>query len=100
MKTLLAATASALILSTSLAHAQRPNTTVMTCNQAVNLVNSQGAIVLSTGRFTYDRFVSGFGFCFQGQYLKRAYVPTLDNQRCRIGYICTDNRFHLGGSMR
>ena len=100
MKTLFAATASALILSTSLAHAQRPNTTAMTCSQAVNLVNSHGAIVLSTGRFTYDRYVAGYGFCSSGQYLKRAYVPTLDTRRCRIGYICVNDRFHLGGDMR
>ena len=100
MKNLIAATTTALILSTSLAHAQRPNTTAMTCSQAVNLVNTHGAIVLSTGRFTYDRYVGRHGFCMPGQYMKRAFVPTLDTQRCRIGYICVNDRFHLGGSMR
>jgi hypothetical protein len=37
----------------------RQSTLSMTCNQAIALVATSGAIVLSTGRHTFDRFVAG-----------------------------------------
>ncbi|MDQ3557581.1 MAG: hypothetical protein M3453_00020, partial [Pseudomonadota bacterium] len=46
------------------------------------------AIVLSTGRHTYDRFVSGAGFCPLDDYAERAFAPTTDDRSCRLGYVC------------
>ncbi len=75
-------------LSTSFA-AARPDTTRMTCNQVRNMVYSRGGIVLSTGRNTYDRFVSSRRFCPPGDYIERAHVRTRDRRSCPIGYTCT-----------
>ena len=51
--------ASTLGVSLSQANAQaRPSTLGMSCGQAQYLVRSSGAIVLSTGGQTYDRFVA------------------------------------------
>ena len=76
----------------------RPNTLNMTCQQARDLVRSQGGIVLSTGRYTYDRYVVSRAYCPPGDYTKRASVPTRDRKSCSIGYTCTaDNPWPIFG---
>ena len=66
----------------------RPNTTKMSCKAAAALVASYGAIVLSTGPTTYDRYVSDGGYCNPDEITKPAFVPTADNPQCFIGYYC------------
>ena len=68
--------------------AQRPSTLAMTCDQAARLVASQGAIVLSTGRHTFDRFVASPGYCMLGEYAYDAWAPTRNTPQCRLGYTC------------
>ncbi len=87
LRTAIAATALSLLM-VQIVEA-RINTNSLTCHQAQSLVRSRGAIVLSTGRYTYDRFVVNRAFCFAGEYTKKAYVPTRDRRSCPIGYICT-----------
>jgi hypothetical protein len=83
-------TALALVAAgTSLAGA-RPNTLTMSCDEAIALVQRAGAIVLSTGRYTYDRFVAHNGFCIPGQDVRRAMAPTEDTRYCTIGYTCVE----------
>lgn len=83
-------TALALIVAgTSLAEA-RPNTLTMSCAQATALVSRAGAIVLSTGAHTYDRYVANNGFCIPGQATLPARVPTADDPYCTIGYTCIE----------
>ena len=77
------------IMATTSAQA-RVNTNNLTCSQAKSLVRSSGAVVLSTGRYTYERYVAGAGYCSYGEYIKRAYVPTRDRKSCSIGYLCTN----------
>lgn len=48
--------------------------------------------MLSTGRHTYDRFVSDGRFCFLGEHLWPANAPTADARQCRLGYICKPGR--------
>ena len=76
-----------LILSASLADA-RQSALNMTCSQAAALVAASGSIVLSTGRHTYERFVSRPGFCELGKYADRAWTGTADTRSCRVGYVC------------
>ena len=65
----------------------RPDARRMTCHQAASLVAQYGSLVITTGRFTYDRVVSQMSLC--GPLVPRfAVVPTLDNPACRIGYQC------------
>ena len=45
----------------------RPSTTTMSCGQAAATVARAGAIVLTTGEFTYERFVATSAFCLPGE---------------------------------
>jgi len=67
----------------------RPNTTTMTCAEATAAVSRAGVIVLSTGEFTYDRFVSGIQHCMPRQTTAPAIASTRDNPSCNIGFVCT-----------
>jgi hypothetical protein len=86
MSRLIAFTAAGLLAGMSLAQA-RESTLSMSCRQAASLVASRGAVVLSTGRHTFDRFVATPGFCFAGEWGEPAWAPTRDGS-CRLGYIC------------
>jgi hypothetical protein len=70
----------------------RPSTTTMTCRAAGALVAQQGAIVLSTGPQTYDRYVRSGNFCPTGLFPRPAFVATRDNPQCDIGFYCTGMR--------
>ncbi len=65
----------------------RQSTLCLSCDQAAALVRAQGAIVLSTGRHTYDRFVSRRSGCLLGEYADRGWAPT-QSGRCLVGYVC------------
>ncbi len=83
----------AIALCSSAAFAARPNTANMTCRDATGLVAEQGAIVLSHGNPSlYARFVAGSNFCGSGEKTASAYVKTLDNSSCKVGYVCVDGR--------
>ncbi|KLK92197.1 hypothetical protein AA309_15680 [Microvirga vignae] len=68
----------------------RPLTTGMTCHQTKSLVTGSGAIVLSTGQHTYDRYVRSQAFCLQTEFAQPAWVPTADIPQCFVGYTCVD----------
>lgn len=67
---------------------QRLSTLSLTCGQAQQVILSRGAAVLSTGTYTYDRFVRHRGFCELNEGLELAFVPTRDTPQCPIGYRC------------
>jgi hypothetical protein len=71
----------------------RPDTTTMSCQAAASLVGARGAIVLSTGPTTYDRYVLDEGFCTRDEITKPAFVPTADNRQCFIGYYCFPKQY-------
>jgi hypothetical protein len=66
----------------------RPSSPNLSCAQARQLVLSQGAVVLGTGGFTYDRFVRDGGFCERGEYPSAAWVRTRATPQCPVGYRC------------
>lgn len=68
----------------------RPSSVDMTCRQAAGLVASQGAIVLGTGGYTYDRFVRERRFCLITEMTEPAWVPTRDTPQCFVGYRCKE----------
>jgi hypothetical protein len=75
-------------LAATAAEAQeRPSTLAMSCAQANRLVATRGAVVLSTGPYTYDRYVGG-NFCAINESTEPAWVPTADAAQCFIGYRC------------
>lgn len=88
-KLLFAAGLGLIALSPMAAEAQgRPDARAMTCAQARSLVMQSGALVLTTGQHTYDRYVSHERFCSPGYMTRRAHVQTRDAQFCPIGYRC------------
>jgi hypothetical protein len=91
MRRLISSALVVVLFGTSLA-AARPSTLSMSCAIAAATVARAGAIVLSTGEHTYDRFVAQIGFCLPGQVTRQAYAPTSDNPTCAIGYTCQGRR--------
>jgi hypothetical protein len=75
----------------------RPLTVQMSCDGARQLVAGQGAVVLSTGPSTYDRYVSAVTQCVRGDTLDPAWVPTADSPQCSIGYRCVQRARPSGG---
>jgi hypothetical protein len=94
LSALIAALASATIA------AARPNTTAMSCAEAASTVARAGAIVLSTGAFTYQRFVAEIGHCMPRQTTGPGLAPTRDNPSCEVGFICTRQDWFMGGTLR
>jgi hypothetical protein len=81
------------------AMAARPNTTKLTYRDAAGLVDSAGAIVLSTGANTFDRYVANQGFCGNDEVAVNAYAPTLDKDSCLIGLACVDKEDHVSSKI-
>lgn len=81
------ASAAVLLLFGLPAHA-RPDTRTMTCAQAQDLVKRSGAIVLSTGQYTYSRFVADRRYCGHYEILRPSYAPTRDTAQCPVAYYC------------
>jgi hypothetical protein len=91
MRRLVCSLAAFSLLATT-AVAQRPSTLNMTCAEAATIVAQYGSIVLSTGQYTYDRFVAAPGYCFIGEHAWPGKAPTADARQCRLGYICKPGR--------
>lgn len=88
---ILPAASIALLGMASAALAQpRPLTPALSCAQARQIIATEGSAVLSTGPFTYDRYVLHGGFCSYMQTTRPALVPTLDTPKCFIGYLCVE----------
>ena len=66
----------------------RPDVRTMSCAQASAIVRQSGAVVLTTGRYTYDRYVAGQRYCERPFVIRRAWVATGDTRQCNIGYTC------------
>ena len=66
----------------------RPDLRTMTCNDAVNLVQSKGKVTFTTGDHTYEQIVSTRRYCQSGQIVKTAKLPSKDDKRCWVGYTC------------
>ena len=75
----------------------RPDTRAMNCAEAQAVVERNGAIVLSTGQHTYDRFLAAGVRCPLPDVPRLTYVPTRDEAQCPIGYTCRQNTDDDGG---
>lgn len=65
-----------------------PSSLNMTCAQAVALVQSRGAVVLSTGPGLFDRYVSSGVYCGSSSSENAAWIPTQDTSQCMVGAVC------------
>ena len=66
----------------------RPSTLSMTCREAQALLASKGALVMTTGPHTYERFLAGDNYCMIAEWPDAASAPTKDVRSCPLGFIC------------
>ncbi|HEV2512336.1 hypothetical protein [Bosea sp. (in: a-proteobacteria)] len=66
----------------------RPQSPTLSCAANRQSVLANGAIVLGTGGFTYDRFVRDRSFCQFDETTFPAWVPARDTPQCFVGYRC------------
>jgi len=77
--------------------AQPAGTTLtMTCEQARQIVASEGAVVLRTGPTTYDRYVRDSRFCERFTTTRPAWIRTADTPQCPVGAICRPAEIESG----
>ena len=91
----IAVTVATIAAATSVSAQPRPNTTTIACSAIVSLVTARGAVVLSTGPNSYDRFVADGSFCDRGQGVEPAFERAADRGQCFVGYRCS--RAFAGG---
>jgi hypothetical protein len=77
-----------IFLAATMAAEARPSTLSMSCRQAQRLVASHGAVVMTTGPHTFNRFVASPGYCEVAEWAHSATAPTRDADDCPLGYIC------------
>lgn len=82
------AAAAAVVLATTAGAYARPDARSMTCSQVRSLIRAEGAVVMTTGRHTYDRFVSTRGACLRPEIPWQTTVATRDGQ-CPV-YHCVN----------
>jgi hypothetical protein len=81
-------------IQSSDAQSRRVDSRSRTCAQVQSLIDQHGAVLLSTGVHTFDRYVSNRNQCQHGEVLLREYVPTKDTGRCRVQRCAEDFRFY------
>lgn len=84
----------------SAAEAARPDVRAMTCRDAAGLVDEKGAVVFTTGKYTYERVVSSHFKCENSSKIVgvKTYAKTLDVESCFVGYTCQNSEYAGNGS--
>src|SRR5688500_1474330 len=77
-----------ILLATAAVAQPRPATDQMTCGQARALVAARGAVILATGRHTYDRYVRDQSQCALSEIAEISWERTADTAQCPVGYRC------------
>jgi hypothetical protein len=79
----------ALIAASSNSFAQnRLSTPTLSCRTIADAVADRGAVLLSTGRDRFDRYVSDQSRCSLGEQITPAWVQSADSNECFVGYTC------------
>ena len=87
-----------LLGTTSSAIAQnRPDSRLYTCDEARSIIRDAGAIVMTTGRFTYERVVRNRSYCEFDEDTLTVFAPTKDRRKCPIGGKCVTGFFKAPG---
>lgn len=70
-----------------------PDTTELTCSEARGFVSRNLVINMTSGTPKYTRYVAGANGeqCFGAEVAEEAFVPTLDDAKCAVGYICVES---------
>jgi hypothetical protein len=81
-----------IVMASSTLVQARPDSLRMNCAAAYSLVRQSGAVVVGTGPYLYERFVTDAGFCELTQTTEPAWIPTADQRQCLIGKRCIERR--------
>lgn len=78
-------------LSATAAVAQgRPMAPSLSCGSLQRSVERAGAVVISTSRTTFDRFVADGRFCQPTEGTEPAWIVSADRDDCFVGYTCRE----------
>lgn len=66
------------------AQSRRVNSQSISCDQVRTMISKQGAVIMNTGRNTFDRYVSNRSFCQVNEVAKSDFIPTKDNAKCPV----------------
>lgn len=75
----------------------RPDARTMTCNEVWALIQDRGAVVLTTGQYTYKRFVYHRGFCLYSERIGHEWISTSDTRECRLRICIEPDRYRRRG---
>ncbi|HRP77985.1 MAG TPA: hypothetical protein PL183_02665 [Aquamicrobium sp.] len=70
----------------------RPDARTMSCERVHALIAERGAVVLTTGRHTYDRYVLDGRFCDMREVARPITIPTKGGEACVV-LECRDEPF-------
>lgn len=68
----------------------RPDTRAMSCDEVRATIAARGAVVMTTGRHTFDRYVTDTRHCAPPEIALVTTVPTRDVAQCMV-YACRAN---------
>lgn len=77
----------AALSSVALAQGRRPDARTIDCEQVQSMIISRGAVVLTTGQHTYDRYVADGRYCSMGEVALYQTIRTRDTRQCVV-YAC------------
>jgi hypothetical protein len=66
----------------------RPYAPKLACETLKAMIYDKGALVLSTGQFTFDRYVRDQGYCMLGEITEPAWLTSANQAQCFVGYTC------------
>lgn len=82
--------AAAAFMAVQPVHAQsRPDSLTMTCAAVQAAITRAGALVVGTGPYVFDRFVSDGRGCAVTQYARQGFIETKDVKYCLV-YTCRE----------
>lgn len=60
----------------------------MSCAQLKQMVATEGAVIIYSSRYIYDRVVANQRYCASGEVTEWKTVNAGDDSRCFAGYVC------------
>ena len=87
----IAAGAMVLAVAATTAASARPDARKMTCQQVQSLIRKERAVVLTTGRHTYDRYVRGDSACYRPEIAWQTTIRTRDTDQCPVLHCINRN---------
>ena len=75
----------------------RPDARTMTCAEVRDLIRDLGAVVITTGRYTYKRFVYHRGYCLYSERIGHEWIATGDTPECRLRVCVEPHRYKRRG---